>query len=172
MATSTSNTAAAQASIDQQNVYIRDTLMSIASNYANVLKDAVEGAFDSAEASTMAAVGKDLNRTFTRLAKMSDEFAHNQGRINAGILKEKDLTILMYFNRNGGNFNTWGDRINNESRYTYNTYGQGCFGPIFFCKNKVMSNMLIMGADKFLPINKSETGYCEGCYGFFLEDQK
>ena len=90
MATST-NTAAAQAAIDQQNVYIRDTLMSIASNYANVLKDAVEGAFDSAEASTMAAVGKDLTRTFTRLAKMSDEFAHNQSRINNGLVKEKDI---------------------------------------------------------------------------------
>jgi hypothetical protein len=91
MATST-NTAAAQKAIDDQNVYIRDTLMSIASNYANVLRDAVEGAFDSAEASTMAAVGKDLTRTFTRLAKMSDEFAHNQSRMNAGILKEKDIT--------------------------------------------------------------------------------
>ena len=90
MATST-NTAAAQKAIDDQNVYIRDTLMSIASNYANVLRDAVEGAFDSAEASTMAAVGKDLTRTFTRLAKMSDEFAHNQSRMNAGILKEKDI---------------------------------------------------------------------------------
>jgi hypothetical protein len=91
MATSTSNTAAAQKAIDEQNVYIRDTLMSVASNYANVLRDAVEGAFDSAEASTMAAVGKDLTRTFTRLAKMSDEFAHNQGRINSGIIKEKDI---------------------------------------------------------------------------------
>ena len=91
MATST-NSAAAQKAIDDQNVYIRDTLMSIASNYANVLKDAVESAFDSAEASTMAAVGKDLTRTFTKLAKMSDQFAHNQSRINTGLLKEKDLT--------------------------------------------------------------------------------
>ena len=91
MATST-NTASAQKAIDDQNVYIRDTLMSIASNYANVLKDAVEGAFDSAEASTMAAVGKDLTRTFTRLAKMSDEFSHNTSRINAGIIKQKDIT--------------------------------------------------------------------------------
>jgi len=91
MATST-NTAAAQKAIDEQNVYIRDTLMSIASNYANVLKDAVEDAFDSAEASTITAVGKDLTRTFTKLAKMSDEFAHNQSRISAGIIKEKDIT--------------------------------------------------------------------------------
>ena len=91
MATST-NSAAAQKAIDDQNVYIRDTLMSIASNYANVLRDAVEGAFDSAEASTLAVVGKDLTKTFNKLAKMSDEFAHNQSRISAGVLKEKDLT--------------------------------------------------------------------------------
>jgi hypothetical protein len=91
MATSTSNTAAAQKAIDEQNVYIRDTLMSVASNYANVLKDAVENAFDSAEASTLAVVGKDLTKTFNKLAKMSDEFAHNQGRINSGIIKEKDI---------------------------------------------------------------------------------
>lgn len=77
--------------IDQQNVYIRDTLMSIASSYAETLKDAVADAFDSAEAGTLSAVGKDLTRTFTQLAKMSDEFALNQGRITAGILKEKDV---------------------------------------------------------------------------------
>ena len=77
--------------IDQQNVYIRDTLMSIASSYASALKDAVEGAFDSAEAGTMSAVGKDLARTFTRLAKMSDEYAHNQSKINAGLLTEKTV---------------------------------------------------------------------------------
>ena len=91
MATSTTNNAAAQKAIDDQNVYIRDTLMSVASNYANVLRDAVENAFDSAEAKTLNVVGKDLTRTFNRLAKMSDEFAHNQSRINAGILKEKDI---------------------------------------------------------------------------------
>ena len=39
----------AQRSIDEQNVYIRDTLMSIAAKYGEVLKDAVEDAFDSAE---------------------------------------------------------------------------------------------------------------------------
>jgi hypothetical protein len=77
--------------IDEQNVYIKDTLMSIASNYAQTLKDAVNSAFDSAEAGTLSAVGKDLTRSFTQLAKMSDEFALNQGRITAGILKEKDV---------------------------------------------------------------------------------
>jgi len=91
MATSTSNTAAAQKAIDEQNVYIRDTLMSVASNYANVLRDAVENSFDSAEANTLAVVGKDLTKTFNKLAKMSDEFAHNQSRIAAGVTKQKDI---------------------------------------------------------------------------------
>lgn len=90
---------------------------------------------------------------------------------NLDFLKEKDLTTLMYFDRTGGNFNQWGERITQESNYTYDYVGNGCFGPIFFCKNKVMKRMFDMGADKFLPSNKLETGYCEGCYGFFFEEQ-
>lgn len=85
------NNANARQAIDDQNVYIRDTLMSIASSYADTLRDAVNGAFDSAEAGTLSAVGRDLTRSFTQLAKMSDEFALNQGKITAGILKEKDV---------------------------------------------------------------------------------
>ena len=34
-----------------------------------------------------------------------------------------------------------------------------------------MKKMLELGADNFLPLNKAETGYCEGCYGFFIEQQ-
>ena len=86
------NTSKGKQAIDQQNIYIRDTLMSIASNYAEALKEAVGDAFDSAEAGTMNAVGKDLTRTFTRLAKMQDEYALNGVRINAGLLREKDVT--------------------------------------------------------------------------------
>jgi len=99
-------------------------------------------------------------------------FMHDSMRVKANLdyLKEKDLVLLMSFNRNIGNFNYWGDRITNKSKYTYKP-GRGCFGPIFFCKNKIMKRMLAMGADKFLPNNKAETGYCEGCYGFFLEEQ-
>lgn len=90
---------------------------------------------------------------------------------NLDYLKERDCSILMYFDRTVGNFNTWGNLINSNSKYNYSFSGNGCFGPIFFCKNKVMKKMMEMGADKFLPSNKAETGYCEGCYGFFLEDQ-
>ena len=81
----------AQRSIDEQNVYIRDTLMSIAAKYGEVLKDAVEDAFDSAEASILNSVGKDLTRSFTKLAKASDEFAFNQSRIKKGLLSQKDI---------------------------------------------------------------------------------
>lgn len=89
---------------------------------------------------------------------------------NLEYLKEKDLTIWMCFDR-FGEFNTWGNYITENSKYEYVFSGRGCSGPIFFCKNKVMKRMLEMGADKFLPKDKSETGYLEGAWGFFLEEQ-
>jgi hypothetical protein len=100
-------------------------------------------------------------------------FMHDSMKVKSNLdyLKEKDLTTMMYFSRDIGNFNTWGNYITENSEYVYNNNGKGCYGPIFFCKNKVMRKMLEMGADKFLPNSKAETGYCEGCYGFFLEDQ-
>lgn len=100
-------------------------------------------------------------------------FMHDSMRVKANLdyLKQIDVVTLMYFNRNISNFNSWGELITNKSKYIYSNVGNGCYGPIFFCKNKVMERMLKMGADKFLPINKQETGYCEGCYGFFLEEQ-
>lgn len=100
-------------------------------------------------------------------------FLHDSMRVKANLdyLKERDLVTLMNFDRVLGNFNTWGERITLESEYNYLNEGSGCYGPIFFCKNKVMKRMLEMGANKFLPNNKAETGYCEGCYGFFFEEQ-
>lgn len=100
-------------------------------------------------------------------------FLHDSMKVkgNMDYLKEKDVSILMHFDRTCGNFNTWGDLITSNSKYEYVHSGNGCCGPIFFCKNKVMKRMHDMGADKFLPSTKAETGYCEGCYGFFLEEQ-
>lgn len=92
-------------------------------------------------------------------------------KTNMEYLKQSDLTILMHFDRTVGNFNTWGNLITSNSNYEYVFEGNGCYGPIFFCKNKVMKRMLKMGADKFLPNSKEETGYCEGCYGYFFEEQ-
>jgi hypothetical protein len=100
-------------------------------------------------------------------------FFHDSMRVkrNLDYLKEKDLITLMYFDRNISNFNAWKDRINSVCDYEYNEVGYGCYGPIFFCKNKVMKKMKEKGIDKLLPISKAETGFCEGCYGFFFEDQ-
>jgi len=91
---------------------------------------------------------------------------------NLDSFKEKKLTTMMYFDRNISNFNSWGELITKESKYAYKNIGNGCYGPMFFCKNEVLKNMMAMGADKFLPTNKQEIGYCEGCYGFFLEEQE
>lgn len=80
-----------QQQINEQNVYIRDTLMSIAAKYAETLKDAVQEAFDNVDATVLQNVGKDLTRSFTKLAKMSDDFANNQNKIKKGLLEQKDI---------------------------------------------------------------------------------
>lgn len=90
---------------------------------------------------------------------------------NMDYLKERDLITLCYFNRGDENssFNQYKNRINDETKYNYNVQGLGCYGPIFFCKHEVMEKLLNKGADKILPTNKAETGYCEGAYGFYFE---
>ena len=120
-------------------------------------------------------------------------FLHDSMRIkdNLDYMKEKDLTTLMAFPRSvNSSFDGFAAKINDETEYDYvfgepipnrgrnqsnddlyNTKGLGIQGIIFFCKNKIMKKMLDMGADKILPNNKDECGYCEGCYGFFLEEQ-
>jgi len=81
----------AQRNIDETNIYIRDTLLSVGAKFAETLKDAVEDAFTSADASVLNTIGKDLTKSFNRLVKLSDDFALNQSRINAGTLKSKDI---------------------------------------------------------------------------------
>lgn len=51
---------------------------------------------------------------------------------NLDYLKNRDLTVLMSFNREISNFNTWSDKITSESKYEYKLNGNGCYGPIFF----------------------------------------
>jgi hypothetical protein len=80
-----------QRNIDETNIYIRDTLLSVGAKFAETLKDAVEDAFTSADASVLNTIGKDLTKSFNRLVKLSDDFALNQSRINAGTLKSKDI---------------------------------------------------------------------------------
>ena len=87
---------------------------------------------------------------------------------NLDYLKSKDLTTMCYFTRYP-QFNVWSNLVESVLGIEYNHNGFGCYGPIFFCKNHVMKNLLDLGVDKLLPINKSETGICEGMYGFLFE---
>lgn len=100
-------------------------------------------------------------------------FMHDSMRVKSNLdyLKKYDLVTLMHFDREIGNFNVWKEKITLESKYNYSNKGRGCYGPIFFCKNKIMKRMLEMKADIFLPKNKLETHYCERIYGFFFEEQ-
>ena len=86
-------------------------------------------------------------------------FMHDSMRVksNLDFLKEKDLTIMMHFERAGGYFDEWNEIIGDKLKYNYEKKGGGCCGPIFFCKNKVMAKMKENGVDKFLPKNKAET---------------
>ena len=91
---------------------------------------------------------------------------------NMDYLKNKDLTLLCYFDREvNSSFNQYANRINAETKYVYNPKGFGCYGPIFFCKRKVMEKLLEKHVDKILPLNKQETGCCEGSYGFYFESE-
>ena len=91
---------------------------------------------------------------------------------NLDSFKEKDLTILATFNREvSPSFNVWNERIRNETGYAskVKTNGKGCYGPIFFCKNKVLTSLYNNGAHKLLPSTKGETGYMEGAFGLLFE---
>lgn len=102
-------------------------------------------------------------------------FLHDSMKIKSNLdhLKNNDLTLLATFNRNvGPSFNQWNDRIKFETlidKNYINNNGKGCYGPIFFCKNKVMKKLLELNLDILLPTCKVETGYMEGAFGLFFE---
>jgi len=99
-------------------------------------------------------------------------FMHDSMRIKDSLndIKDKELTIIYYFNRRVCNsFNQWSSIIEEQTTFKYNGDGLGCYGPVFFCKNQVMQSLLNAGVDKLLPTNKQEIGFAEGAYGFFFE---
>lgn len=98
-------------------------------------------------------------------------FLHDSMIVKANLdyLKTRDLTTLCYFDRTVSNFNSWGEKISRELNLNYNLTGRGCYGPIFFCKNNVMAELLKLGVDRILPESKADTGFLEGAYGFFFE---
>jgi hypothetical protein len=102
-------------------------------------------------------------------------FLHDSMRVKANLdsLKQNDLTLLATFSREASpTFNAWNDRIRKATQVSpVKTSGRGCYGIIFFCKNKVITSLYNKGAHKLLPTNKAETGYMEGAFGLFLEGE-
>ena len=102
-------------------------------------------------------------------------FMHDSMKVKANLdyLKEKDLILIATFNRLASpSFNHWNSRIANETLVDHKYIvpeGIGCYGPIFFCKNKVMAKLLELKADVLMPENKAETGFMEGAVGLLLE---
>ena len=81
----------AKQNIDDVNVYIKDTLMSISAKYSEAMVEAIENAFDNVDKRVIAALEKDLSRTFKNLVKSSDDISLNTYRLNQGLIGSKDL---------------------------------------------------------------------------------
>lgn len=77
--------------IDDASTYVQDTLLSVSAKVGEALKDAVNEAFDGADASVIKTVGNDLTRAFKAAAKYSDTIAQNNYKINQGLLSSKDI---------------------------------------------------------------------------------
>jgi len=91
---------------------------------------------------------------------------------NLSYMRRNPITIMMWFYRHANeSFDKFGPKINAETSYKYINNGLGCFGPMMFCQKIILESMIAKGADKILPSNKAETGWCEGCFGFFIEQE-
>ena len=80
-----------QQNINEVNVYVRDTLMSISTKFSEAMADAVENAFDNLDQKVISSVEKDLTKTFKSLVKSSDDIALNIYRLKEGLIGSKDL---------------------------------------------------------------------------------
>ena len=80
-----------QQDINDTSNYIQDTLLSVSAKVGEALKDAVNEAFDGADASVLKSMGNDLSRTFRSAAKFSDVLAGNNFKINQGLIGRKDI---------------------------------------------------------------------------------
>ena len=84
--------------------------------------------------------------------------------------KNDDLVLLNYFDRKDDILDRWDKKVEKTTTYKYKKDGLGCYGPIFFCKGKVMDELRKNKVDKLLPKNKIEGWYSERAYGFFFEE--
>lgn len=80
-----------QRQVDDTTTYIQDTLLSVSSKVGEALRDAVNEAFDGADATVIKSLGNDLTRTFRAAAKFSETIAQNNYKINQGLLSSKDI---------------------------------------------------------------------------------
>ena len=78
--------------IDEARLFIQDTLLSVGAKISESIKDSIEQAVDGVDASVMEKLGKDITRSFSSIAKFSDDTANNTYRIDQGLLKSKDVT--------------------------------------------------------------------------------
>lgn len=77
--------------VDDTTNYIQDTLLSVSAKVGEALREAVNEAFDGADATVIKSVGNDLTRSFKAAAKFSDTIAQNNYKINQGLLSSKDI---------------------------------------------------------------------------------
>lgn len=100
-------------------------------------------------------------------------FLHDSIKIKANLdyLKEKDLTILCYFDRNLEAFKSLKNKVNTLTEYKYVDEGKGVFGPIFFCKNSIMKKLYSKKLDVILPTNKHEAACMEAIFGNAFEQE-
>ena len=80
-----------QRQVDDTTTYIQDTLLSVSSKVGEALRDAVNEAFDGADATVIKSLGNDLTRTFKSAAKFSETIAQNNYKINQGLLSSRDI---------------------------------------------------------------------------------
>lgn len=99
-------------------------------------------------------------------------FIHDSTIVKGDMLKYKqnELVLLATFNKNSGDFNGLNSEIREKTKYkNIRDDGFGCYGPMFFCNNKVITNMYNNDFHLILPNNKQETGWMEGAFGAVFE---
>lgn len=82
----------AQQNVNDFQLYVTDTLISISAQFSEKMKEAVEDAFNGLDKTVISSVEKDLTKTFKNLVKLSDDIALNEFKIKQGLIGVKDLS--------------------------------------------------------------------------------
>lgn len=81
----------AQQNVNDFQLYVKDTLMSISAKFSETMAEAVEDAFDNLDKKVISSVEKDLTKTFKSLVKASDDISLNMFKLKQGLIGSKDL---------------------------------------------------------------------------------